>query len=172
MAQHLWFDHAIEEVIASLKHDLNYCYIHTDDYKYDEMLKALNKFETFYYNGDQYRINYLSELQRKYDALKIIAHRYTNDHMFKEFIEKLDKVKSLDGYSIISDYKECADQLAHCNLCNNKNKTTFMNYIVETNCKHTFHLKCFNDDYYARWVAGADTCPYCKKSYYELRNRN
>ena len=158
MAQHLWFDQTIEDVIASLKHDINYCYINTDEYKYAEMLKALNKFETFYYNGDQHRINYLSDLQHKFNALKIIA---------KEFIDKFDKV--IHFGSIISDYKECANQSAPCYLCSDKNKTTFINYIVETNCKHTFHLKCFNDDH-ARWVAGSDNCPYCKKSYYEMRN--
>ena len=174
MAQHLRFNHIIEEVIGSLKHDLNYCYIHTDDYKYDEMLKALNKFETFYYNGDQYRINYLPELQRKYDALKIIAKRYANDYMFKEFIETLDKVKQVDEYSIMFDYIECADQLAHCNLCDNHN-TTFMNYIVETVCNHTFHLKCIRKYIYdcnARWSEDFAACPYCKKPYHELHKHN
>ena len=171
----LWYNHIIEKVIRALKNDLNYCHIQTNDYKYDEMLKALNQLEMFYYKGDQCRLNYIPELQRKYDALKIIAKRYTNDYMFKELSDTLDKVKKVDEHcSIVYNYKECADQLVHCILCDNHN-TTFMNYMVETACNHTFHVKCIRkyiSDCNARWCQDYDACPYCKRPYHELQTYN
>lgn len=133
---------------------------------YGKMYGAITGFKTFLNHGDKAKINFINELQRRYDKIKSVAEqiiiRYPKQEIFSVLLQILNKVKDVDDHIIsMNGYTECEDQTQHCNICmedNHAHDNTFGNYMVVTDCNHTFHVGCIR-----QWLSVATTCPCCRQ---------
>ena len=168
-------EYVTDEKIEGLIDDISYLLIPPDFNKprlwlqtYGKMYGAIKGFLNFLNYGDKAKLNFIDELQRRYDKLKSVAEniiiRYPRQTIFSVLLEILNKVKDVDDHIISGPgYMECEDQTQHCNICmedNHAHDNTFGNYMIATDCNHTFHVGCIR-----HWLTVSKTCPCCRQEF-------